>query len=74
MRFSPIQGCLLALATGLLLALPAFSQVYKDPKAPVEAQVDAVLAAMTLDEKLDYIGGYKYFSIRGIGRPCSRAG
>ncbi|MCC3153225.1 glycoside hydrolase family 3 C-terminal domain-containing protein [Hymenobacter sp. BT770] len=58
----------LAVAAGLLFAIPAAAQVYKNPKAPVEERVKALLADMTLAEKLDYIGGYKYFSIRGIER------
>ena len=55
-------------AASLLGAAPAFAQTYKDPKAPVEERVKTLLASMTLEEKLDYIGGYKYFSIRGIER------
>lgn len=35
---------------------------------PVEQQVNSILKQMTLDEKLDYIGGYKGFYIRGIDR------
>ena len=61
-------GRWLALAAGLLWAVPAAAQVYKNPKAPVEERVSALLASMTLAEKLNYIGGYKYFSIRGIER------
>ncbi len=48
--------------------MPAAAQVYKNPKAPVEERVSTLLADMTLAEKLDYIGGYKYFSVRGIER------
>ena len=61
-------GRWLALAAGLCGASPALAQVYKDPHAPVEERASALLASMTLAEKLDYIGGYKYFSIRGIER------
>lgn len=69
MPFSlPLKTRFLTVAAGLLLTLPAFSQAYKNPQAPVEERVQALLGAMTLDEKLDYIGGYKYFSIRGIER------
>ncbi len=62
------QGRWLALAAGLLAAAPAYSQAYKNPQAPVEERVATLLASMTLNEKLDYVGGYKYFSIRGIER------
>ncbi|HAM98430.1 MAG TPA: hypothetical protein DCQ26_07440 [Marinilabiliales bacterium] len=33
-----------------------------------EARVDALIKQMTLDEKLDFIGGYQDFNIRGIER------
>lgn len=46
----------------------AFAQVYKDPEATVEARVNDLLSKMTLEEKIDYIGGYKGFYIRGIER------
>ncbi|MEO6523745.1 MAG: glycoside hydrolase family 3 C-terminal domain-containing protein [Mucilaginibacter sp.] len=46
----------------------AFAQVYKDPKKPVEDRVSDMLSNMTLDEKLNYIGGYNGFYIRGISR------
>ena len=63
----PARRCA-ALAAALLLAAPAAAQVYKDPQAPAEDRAAALLAALTLDEKLAYIGGYHYFSIRGIPR------
>ncbi|WEK37693.1 MAG: glycoside hydrolase family 3 C-terminal domain-containing protein [Candidatus Pseudobacter hemicellulosilyticus] len=44
------------------------AQVYKDKAAPVEARVNDLLAKMTLEEKIDYIGGYRVFYIRGIER------
>jgi len=45
-----------------------YAQVYANSKAPVEDRVKAMLAQMTLEEKLDYIGGYKGFYIRPIQR------
>ncbi len=51
-----------------LSAVHLKAQVYKNPKALVEERVNSLLAEMTLAEKLDYIGGHKYFSIRGIKR------
>ncbi len=54
---------------GLLACSTAsFGQVYKDVHAQVEDRVKDVLARMTLEEKIDYIGGYKDFNIRGISR------
>ena len=44
------------------------SQIYKDPSAPVENRVNDLLAQMTLQEKLEYIGGDNAFYIRGISR------
>ena len=65
--FSQLRG-FLAGAAALLAATPMAAQVYKNPQAPAEERAAALLARMTLAEKLDYIGGYKYFSIRGIER------
>ncbi len=53
----------------LLLWTPApRAQVYKDPKAPVAKRVEDLLQRMTLEEKIDYLGGYKGFYIRPIPR------
>ena len=49
-------------------ALPASAQVYKDATASVDSRVEDLLGRMTLEEKIDYIGGYRGFYIRGIGR------
>jgi beta-glucosidase len=56
--------------TGLLLAACLFgnAQVYKDKQASVEARVEDLLSKMTIEEKIDYIGGCKGFYIRGIER------
>jgi len=40
------------------------AQVYKDAKAPVEKRVEDLLARMTLEEKIDMIGGHQAFYIR----------
>ncbi len=45
-----------------------YAQVYADSKAAVEDRVKSILAQMTLEEKLDYIGGYKGFYLRPIER------
>ena len=46
----------------------SFSQVYKDPKAPVEDRVGDVLSRLTPEEKIDYIGGTNSMYIRAIAR------
>ena len=35
----------------VLAALPANAQLYRDPRAPIEARVDDLVGRMTLDEK-----------------------
>lgn len=56
----------------LLLAVLAsaalHSQTYKDVKATTEERVEDLLSQMTLEEKIDYIGGHKDFYIRAIER------
>ncbi|MDE6467727.1 MAG: glycoside hydrolase family 3 C-terminal domain-containing protein, partial [Muribaculaceae bacterium] len=58
----------LILPITLSVALAAGAQVYKDASAPVDARVEDLLGRMTLEEKIDYIGGYKGFYIRGVER------
>ena len=38
------------------------------PPASIEKRVDSILSQMTLEEKIDYIGGYNSFYIRAIPR------
>ncbi len=52
----------------LVLALSLSAQVYKDRNASVEERVEDLLRHMTIEEKIDYIGGHKGFYIRGIER------
>jgi len=54
--------------TLLATATTATAQIYKDAKADVETRVEDLLRHMTLEEKIDYIGGYNGFYIRGIKR------
>ncbi len=42
------------------------AQVYKDRNAPVESRVESLLSYMSLDDKLNYIGGTNQMFIRGI--------
>lgn len=52
----------------LFAPIIVYPQVYKNPKASVEERVNDMLGKMTLEEKIDYIGGYHGFYIRGIER------
>lgn len=52
----------------LLTATMANAQLYKDPSADVESRVEDLLGRMTLEEKIDYIGGFNGFYIRAIPR------
>lgn len=49
-------------------SLTGYTQTYKDKTASVEERANDLLKRMTLEEKIDYIGGYKGFYIRGIER------
>ena len=56
-------------------AMPCLAQIgntrtalYLDSTQPVENRVEALLAKMTLDEKLNYIGGADHFYIRDMER------
>jgi beta-glucosidase len=53
----------LVIATCLVKA-----QTYKDKTVPIEDRVNSLLKEITLDEKLDYIGGYTFLDIRPIAR------
>ncbi|MFT4093266.1 MAG: glycoside hydrolase family 3 C-terminal domain-containing protein [Niabella sp.] len=44
------------------------AQVYKNKQAPAEERARDLLSKMTLEEKIDYIGGFNGFYIRGIER------
>ena len=49
----------------LLFALPLIAQTKPTP-AEVEKRVDAILSKMTLEEKIDYIGGTRDFYVRAM--------
>ena len=51
-----------------LAFIPTISQAAQTTSAAVEQRVDKLLNAMTLDEKIDYIGGDRDFYIRPIPR------
>lgn len=54
----------------VLLLFPyfAFSQGYRDSKTPIEKRVKDLLSKMTLEEKIDYLGGVNSYYIRAIPR------
>ncbi len=60
------QKTLLSLLVATFISLTAAAQTA--PRPDVDKRVDAILRQMTLEEKIDYIGGYQRFYIRGIER------
>jgi beta-glucosidase len=72
MRWRQFAGALAALAI-LGLSLPARSG--SSVEAPDDSRVDAILAKMTLEQKIDYIGGVDGFYVRAmpeLGVPALR--
>jgi beta-glucosidase len=57
-----IRVLLSALLT-MILALPLISQ-----PLPSDKKIEDLISKMTLEEKIDFIGGYKEFNIRGYER------
>src|SRR6266850_94118 len=65
-----LQLCIILDALLLASTLqPVFAQSTQPPKAEIEKRVDALLAKMTLDEKLTLIGGTNDFYIQALPRP-----
>jgi len=58
----------LLLAVILTFSLFAAAQGPATSKADINKRVEAILSKMTLEEKIDYIGGYRAFYIRAIPR------
>lgn len=54
--------------TDAMIETNATPPLYLDPAQPVEKRVDDLLPRMTLEEKINYIGGTKGFYIRAIER------
>ena len=59
---------LVALTIVFVYAQLAAAQTLRQAPVDVEKRADSILAQMTLEEKLDYIGGTKDFYIRAIQR------
>ncbi|HYH00851.1 MAG TPA: glycoside hydrolase family 3 C-terminal domain-containing protein [Terriglobales bacterium] len=52
----------------LIIGVVATAQTAELSKAEIEKRVEAILGKMTLEEKIDYIGGHNSFYIRAIPR------
>src|SRR5260370_35809342 len=52
----------------LLLAPSVFAQDLPRSQSEIEQKVDSILSTMTLEEKIDMIGGQNAFYIRGYER------
>ena len=48
-------------ALALSVSALAYAQLYKDASAAASDRVEDLLGRMTLEETIDYIGGYKDF-------------
>lgn len=63
----PLFRVLIAIATLFVCTLSVFAQNtarYKDATAPVETRIQDLLSKMTLEEKIDMLGGVEGFYIR----------
>lgn len=56
------------IAVFLIVSRILSGQIYKDSGAGVEERVNDLLPRMSITEKLDYVGGFNSFYIRGISR------
>ena len=57
------------LAFAFILFVPLLvAQAPSPSSADVEKRVDSILGKMTLEEKIDYLGGYQDFYVRAIPR------
>ena len=59
-----MKKSLIVLAVLLFTALPVFGQ--SSPTTDVDRRANSILSKMTLEQKLDYIGGYDRFFIRSM--------
>ena len=57
--------CALWFALAFLFSHPAFAQAPVSPNSEIDRRVDALLSKMTLDQKIDYIGGTG-FAVRAM--------
>src|SRR5512142_475297 len=59
---------LLSIAIVVFASVLAAAQSPAPSRAAVDKRVEAILSHMTLEEKIDYIGGHNSFYIRAIPR------
>ena len=64
------KPCSVIAALSLLIfnVIPNFGQTTWPTQTDVERRVDALLSQMTLEEKIDLLGGVDGFFIRGVPR------
>ncbi|MGH9945187.1 MAG: glycoside hydrolase family 3 N-terminal domain-containing protein, partial [Pyrinomonadaceae bacterium] len=60
--------CAAVVALSLLIATPAAQSPAPDPAPEIERRVESLLGRMTIEEKIDLIGGVNDFFIRGVER------
>jgi beta-glucosidase len=58
----------LVLAASAILTLPALAARPDAPPSEIERRVESLLEQMTLEEKIDLLGGVNTFGIRGVPR------
>ena len=61
------HGCAIACLLSLFVSL-ADGQTARPPAADLEKRVDSILSQMTLEEKIDYLGGINDYYLRAIPR------
>lgn len=65
---SPTSRAFLALRTSLVVLLLAALSSAQTTPAGIESQVEAIISKMTLEEKIDLLGGVDGFFTRGVPR------
>ncbi len=55
----------------LFLAAIAFGQAPRPASPEIEKKIDAILSKMTLEQKIDLLGGINFFDVRGFPESCS---
>ena len=56
----------LSCAVVLLLSIISLGQAPKPASPEIEKKIDAILSKMTLDQKVDMLGGINFFDVRGF--------
>jgi beta-glucosidase len=58
----------LAFSLALAISLPAAAQTSRSPATDAERRIDGLIRQMTLEEKVDLLGGINGFDVRGVPR------